>query len=83
MVTSDLPLCYFKDLVDFEITLDAGRTDHFCEHVTFYTNSDPNKEMTRPRVLVEVFNSGVFGSTNKDKIKKLVQEKLDPNSYCL
>ena len=68
--------------MDFEITLEAERTNNFCEHVTFYNNADPNKEMTRPRVLVEVFNSGVFGSQNKDKIKKLVQERLDPNGYC-
>lgn len=72
-------------LPDFEITLDAGKIDRFCEHVTFYNNTDPNKEITRPRVLVEVFYTRQFLGhfTKKEIIKKLLQEKLDPSGNCL
>jgi len=69
-------------LPDFEITLDAGKTDRFCEHVTFYNNTDPNKDITRPRVLVEIFYTGVYSGINKDHIKRLMREKLDPNGQC-
>ena len=69
-------------LPDFEITLDAGKTDHYCEHVSFYNSNDPNKELTRPRVLAEVLYTGAYGGINKEKIKKLLQEKLDPNGEC-
>lgn len=51
--------------------------------MTFYNSNDPNKELIRQRVLVEVFYTGVFGGINKDMIKKVVQEKVDPENYCL
>ena len=72
-----------QKLPDFEITLDAGRIERFCEHLTFYNNSDPNKSTSRPRVLLEVFYTGVYGGINKDMIKRLVQDTVDPNGYCL
>lgn len=79
-------LFYFaheQKLPDFEITLDAGRTERFCEHLTFFNNSDPNKFTSRPRVLLEVFYTGVYGGINKDMIKRVVQEAVDPNGCCL
>lgn len=74
---------YIQQLPDFEVTLDAGKTENFCEHLTFFNNSDPNKSTPRPRVLLEVFYTGVYGGINKDKIKKAVQEAIDPNGCCL
>lgn len=70
-------------LPDFEVTLDVGKIERFCEHITFLNSNDPNKEATRPRVLVEVLYTGTFGGINKDMVKKVVQEKVDPNAECL
>ena len=67
---------------DFEIILDAGKTDHFCEHVSFYNSNDPNKEISRPRVLIEILYTGAYGGVNKEAIKKLLQQTLDPNGSC-
>ena len=50
--------------------------------MTFFNSNDPNKEIIRQRVLVEVLYTGVFGGISKDKIKKLLQEILDPNGQC-
>ncbi len=44
-------------------------------------SNDPNKDHTRPRVLIEVLFSGVF-SVNKEKIKKTVSDILDPEGEC-
>ena len=71
-----------QKLPDFEVTMDVGKVERFCEHITFFNSSDPNKEVTRPRVLVEVLYTGIFGGINKDMVKKVVQEKVDPHSQC-
>ena len=69
-------------LPDYEITLEASKIDGFCEHATFYNNTDPNRDITRPRVLVEVFYTRGYVGVKKDSIKSLVQEKLDPSGHC-
>jgi len=64
-----------------EIILDVERINKFSEHITFMSSNDPNKNKIRPRVLLEVLFSGVF-SINKDLIKKITQDVLDPEKEC-
>ena len=72
-----------QKLPDFEITVDAGKMDRFSEHVTFHNSSDPNKLISRPRVKVEVFYTGVYGGIDKRMIHSTVQDTLDPEHACL
>ncbi len=72
-----------QQLADFEVIVDAGKVDRFCEFVTCHNSNDPNKLVSKPRVLVEVFYTGVYAGIEKKKIQSTVQEMLDPQSYCL
>ncbi len=83
---SNLSLCVLhttQQLADFEVIVDAGKVDRFCEFVTCHNSNDPNKLVSKPRVLVEVFYTGVYAGIEKKKIQSTVQEMLDPQSYCL
>ena len=67
---------------DFEVTLDAGKVDRFSEHALFFNSSDPEKDVFKPRVLVEVFYTGMWGGLSKDMIKQAVVNTLDPSEQC-
>ena len=87
-VYSSICLCahthtHTQQLEDFEVIVDAGRVDRFCEFMTFYNSNDPNRLISRPRVLVEVFYTGVYAGVQKKKIQATVQEMLDPEHVCL
>ncbi len=58
-------------------------TERFCQHANFYNSSDPDRFSFKPRVLVEVFYTGMYGvGLPKELIKKAVSEHLDPDSNC-
>ena len=67
---------------DFEVTLDAGPVNRYCEHAIFYNHTDKSKLTPRPRVLLEIFHSGTIAGIDKDKVKRMVQDTLDPNDCC-
>ncbi len=77
------PKTHTQQLPDFEVIVDAGQADRFCEFMTFHNSNDPNKLVPKPRVLVEVFYTGVYAGIEKKKIQSTVQDMLDPQSYCL
>ena len=68
---------------DYEIALDAEKCNRFSEFVTSYNYiSDKTTTRPRPRVLVEVFyttSPGIRG----ELVKRILQEKLDPDGHCL
>ena len=66
---------------DFDITLDAGAHDRFCQHATFFNCSDKSKLEYKPRVLVEVFYTG-WTAVEKEMVKRNVTSILDPSGAC-
>lgn len=68
---------------DFEVTLEAGMTERFCQHANFYNSSDPEKLNFKQRVLVEVFYTGMYGvNLPKEQIRGAVIQHLDPENIC-
>ena len=66
---------------DFEVTLDAGSHERFCQHAIFFNSSDKSKFEYKPRVLVEVFYTG-WTAVDKDMVRRTVTTILDPVGAC-